>query len=49
MKSIHVILFVLAFTNTANAQNTNLDYSGALKIYNLTSYETYTTSVFRYN
>jgi hypothetical protein len=46
MKSIHVILFVLAFTNTANAQNTNLDYSGALKIYNLTSYETYTTSVF---
>jgi hypothetical protein len=44
MKRIHVILFALIFTGNLNAQNTNLDYSGALKISNLTSYEEYSIS-----
>lgn len=44
MKRIHVILFALIFTSNIKAQNTNLDYSGALKISNLTSYEAYSTS-----
>ncbi len=44
MKRIHVIFYALLLTGSVNAQNTSLDYAGAFKIYNLSSYEQYSVS-----